>query len=403
MVRDAFAGEALRFVEQTEQLGTGHALVTALPALSEAGCGRVLAINGDMPLISGELAADFLRRAEGADMAFATLRLADPSDYGRVVRRNGRVAAIVEAKEYDPSVHGPASGEVNAGLYLFRTDLARELAPGLSRSEKSGEYYITDFVEAALRAGYETLGLECGDAPELMGVNTAEELARSEECLRGRIVRGLLRSGVVIHAPESVRVGLRARVAPGAELEGPCGIYGASRVERGASVESHCILRDAVLEAGARLRAFSHVEGARLEAGSSAGPFARLRPGAVLEENARAGNFVEMKQARLCRGAKANHLSYLGDAEVGENANVGAGTITCNYDGERKHRTVIGARAFIGSNAALVAPVRVGGDSLVGAGSVITRDVPDGDMAVARGRQRNMPRRKTAERRKPPA
>ncbi len=393
-VRAAFAGDFPRFVEQKEQLGTGHALVTALPALLESGCECVLVVNGDAPLVSTDLLTDFLRRSGGADLAFATLRLPEAGDYGRVVRRDGQARAIVEAKDYDPALHGPVSGEVNAGLYLFHLETAQKLLPGLSRSNKSGEYYITDLIAPAVAAGCDVRGLECGDAPELFGINSPEELARSEEFLRARIVRDLLRSGVILHAPDAVRVGPRALVAPGAELSGPCEIYGASRVEQGARIESHCVLLDSHVDRGARVRSFSHLEGARLEAGAAAGPFARLRPGAVLEEDARIGNFVEMKQARLRKGAKAGHLSYIGDADVGEKANVGAGTITCNYDGARKHKTVIGDRAFIGSNTALVAPVHVGADSLVGAGSVVTQNVPDGEMAIARGRQRNLPRRR---------
>ena len=392
-VRASFAGgDAPRFMDQTERLGTGHAFAAALPALTEAGCTHALVLNGDAPLIGGALLQDFLRRADGADIAFASLRLADPSDYGRVVRKNGRLVGIVEAKDYDSALHGAASGEVNAGVYYFRLDAVRDMR--LSRRNASAEYYITDFVELGLKAGCETRALEYADAPELLGINSPEELARSEELLRGRIVRGALHSGVVMHAPESVRIGPRAVIEPGAELCGPCEIYGASRVERGARIESHCVLHDAHVGQEARVCNFSRLEGARLEAGASVGPFARLRPGAVLEEAARVGNFVEVKQARLGRGAKANHLSYIGDAEVGESANIGAGVITCNYDGVHKHKTVIGAHAFVGSNAALVAPVRLGRGSLVGAGSVITKDVLDEETAIARGRQCNLPRKK---------
>ena len=204
---------------------------------------------------------------------------------------------------------------------------------------------------------------------------------------------GLLASGVTLHAPELVRVGPFAEVQPGVEITGPCEIYGRSRVEAGARIESHCVLRESTVKGGAHVRSFSHLE--RAEAGESAivGAFARLRPGAVLEPEAHVGNFVELKNARLGQGAKANHLSYLGDAEIGPAANIGAGTITCNYDGARKHRTLIGAHAFIGSNTALVAPVEVGEGALVGAGSVITKDVPAGEMGIARGRQKNLPRR----------
>jgi bifunctional UDP-N-acetylglucosamine pyrophosphorylase/glucosamine-1-phosphate N-acetyltransferase len=393
MVRNIFADGTARFVEQREQLGTGHALMESLPALEAAGYERIFVLNGDSPLVSSALLESFLQQSEGAELAFASLRLADPAAYGRVVRKEGRVQSIVEARDYDPAAHGPVTGEVNAGMYCMRLDLAKELTPALSRENRSGEYYITDLVGLALAGGYDARGLDCGNDPSLFGINSPLELARSEAFLREKTVRELLESGVTIHAPETVRVSPRARIEPGAELTGPCEIYGASRVARGARIESHCVLMDSSVDAGAVVRSFCHLEGAQVGTNCTVGPFARLRPGAVMEESAHVGNFVELKQARLHKGAKANHLSYIGDADVGERANVGAGAITCNYDGVRKHTTRIGADAFIGSNAALVAPVSVGGGALVGAGSVIPQDVPDGEMAIARGRQRNMARR----------
>ncbi|MDR0238600.1 MAG: bifunctional UDP-N-acetylglucosamine diphosphorylase/glucosamine-1-phosphate N-acetyltransferase GlmU [Deltaproteobacteria bacterium] len=392
-VRKAFADGTVRFVEQREQLGTGHALTEALPALEAAGCERILVLNGDSPLVSSALLESFLLQAEGADLAFASLRLAEPAAYGRVVRKDGRVQSIVEAKDFDPAVHGSVTGEVNAGVYCLRLDLAKKLTPALSRANRSGEYYITDLVGLALTEGYEARGLDCGNDPSLFGINSPLELVQAEAFLREKILRGLLESGVIIHAPETVRVGPRVRIESGAELTGPCEIYGASRVAQGACIESHCVLLDSNVDADTVVRSFCHLEGARVGKNCTVGPFARLRPGAVMEESAHMGNFVELKQACLRKGAKANHLAYIGDADVGERANIGAGTITCNYDGERKHTTRIGAGAFIGSNTALVAPVNVGCGALVGAGSVITQDVPDGEMAIARGRQRNMPRR----------
>ena len=392
-VRKTFADGAVRFVVQREQLGTGHALMEALPVLEAAGCGRILVLNGDSPLVSSAILENFLQQAEGADLAFASLRLAEPAAYGRVVRKDGQVQSIVEAKDFDPAVHGSVTGEVNAGVYCLNLDLAKALTPSLSKENKNGEYYITDLVELALAKGYSVRGLDCGADPGLFGINSPLELAQLEAFLREKIVRELLESGVIIHAPETVRIGPRARIEPGAELTGPCEIYGTSHVEQGARIESHCVLFDSSVGAGTVVRSFCHLEGARVGTNCVVGPFARLRPGAVMEEAAHMGNFVELKQACLHKGAKANHLSYIGDADVGERANIGAGTITCNYDGVRKHKTSIGADAFIGSNTALVAPVNVGGGSLIGAGSVITKDVLDGEMSIARGRQCNMPRR----------
>ena len=393
MVREAFAGEDMRFVEQERQLGTGHALMQGLPALEEAGYSHVLVINGDTPLITTALLENFLAEAQGADVAFATITLPNPGSYGRVVRHNGRVAAIVEAKDYDEALYGPEPREVNAGLYYLRVDLARELLPRLTCANKGGEYYITDLVGLAVEGRHAVRGVECGDDPNLFGVNSPLELSRSEALLRMLLVQQKLESGVLIHAPELVRISPLAEVAPGAELFGPCEIYGRSRIARGAVVQSHCVLRDAEVAEGAVIRNFSHLEQATVGVDATVGPYGRLRPGAVLEESAHVGNFVEMKKATLGKGAKANHLTYLGDADVGAGANIGAGTITCNYDGKNKFRTSIGARAFIGSNTALVAPVSVGDGALVGAGSVITKNVPDEQMGIARARQNNLPRR----------
>ncbi|MBO6170857.1 MAG: bifunctional UDP-N-acetylglucosamine diphosphorylase/glucosamine-1-phosphate N-acetyltransferase GlmU [Desulfovibrio sp.] len=383
-----------RFVLQEQQLGTGHALMCALPALTEAGCTHLLVVNGDTPLLSERLARDFMAEAAGADLAFATIELDNPGAYGRVVRAQGRVQAIVEAKDYDPAHYGPATGEVNAGMYYCSLAAVESLLPRLSNSNNSGEYYITDLIGLAVAENYTVSGVRCGRDEALMGVNSPAELSRMEEQLRARIVDGLLASGVILHAPDLVRVGPLAEVEPGAELTGPCEIYGRTVIRRGGSVASHCVVRDCRIEAGAQVRSFSHLEDAQVGAGALVGPYARLRPGAVLEEQSHVGNFVELKKARLGKGAKANHLTYLGDADIGEGTNIGAGTITCNYDGVHKYKTSIGNRAFIGSNTALVAPVRVGDEALVGAGSVITKDVPEGALGIARGRQKNLPRRK---------
>lgn len=393
--RDLRPEEGVVCIEQTEQRGTGHALLTALPEL-EKGCGRVLVVNGDMPLLPPGALRHFMAEAGNAEVAFLTLMLNEPGVYGRVMRDvAGRAVAIVEAKDYVEAEHGRAPHEINTGVYLLNVDAARRLLPALTTDNKSGEYYITDLVKLAVAAEMRVRGVAVReDGAALLGVNNPAELAAAEASLQRRRVAELLASGVILHAAEAVRVGPFARVEPGAELFGPCEIYGDSRVEGGALVESHCVLRDVVVGAGARVRSFCHLEDAVVGSRCQVGPYARLRPGAVMEEDAHLGNFVEMKKARLGKGAKANHLAYLGDAEVGPGANVGAGTITCNYDGRNKHRTVIGPGAFIGSNTALVAPVTVGAGALVGAGSVITKDVPDGALAVGRGRQVNIPRRK---------
>ena len=381
-----------RFVLQSEQLGTGHALACALPVLREQGYSHVMVVNGDVPLLTENLLSRFLDEARGSELAFASVKLADAGAYGRVVRKDGQIA-IVEAKDYDERLYGQPTGEINVGLYWLSLELAEKLLPRLRPSAKSGEYYITDLVALALEAGARVSAIVLDSDQRLLGVNSPKELSAMEEFLRQEIVQQLLAKGVICHAPDLVRVGPLAEVEAGSELTGPCEIYGKSHIASGAEIASHCFIEDSSLARGARIHSFSHLSGAQVGEGALVGPYARLRPGAVLEEDSHVGNFVELKKARLGRGAKANHLSYLGDASIGQGTNIGAGTITCNYDGKNKHRTEIGEQAFIGSNTALVAPVSVGAGALVGAGSTITHDVPANNLSVARAKQKNYAQR----------
>ena len=390
-VQEAFPSE--RFIVQSEQLGTGHALAVSLPELARGGYERVLVVNGDAPLITEEVIARFLAQAGSADLAFATAKLDDPGAYGRVVRNaDGSVQGIVEAKDYDSDRLGPASGEINVGLYLMARDLAETLLPKVEKSPVSGEYYITDLVHLALAAGKQVCGVVLGSDTNLLGVNSPLELSVMEEYLRAFTNKKLMQSGVIMHAPDLIRIGPEVVVEAGCELTGPLEIYGKSVLRSGARIDSHCVLRDCEISGQAHVHSFSHLDQAYVGEGALVGPYARLRPGAYLEEGSHVGNFVELKKARLGKGAKANHLTYLGDAEIGQGTNIGAGTITCNYDGKKKHKTIIGEHAFIGSNTALVAPVHVGNNALIGAGSTITRDVSEGNLSVARARQKDYPK-----------
>ena len=299
--------------------------------------------------------------------------------------------SIVEAKDFDPAVHGEATGEINAGVYRLRLETIAPLLARLSNANKSGEYYITDLVALAQEAGLSVLPVSCGSDEAYLGINCPRELVAAEEILRRRIVDAHLDAGVIIRAGESVRIGPEVAIGPGADLCGPLEIYGCTTIGAGTTIASHCRIENAAIAPGATIHSYCHIAQARVATGCLVGPYARLRPGAVMEEGSHAGNFVEMKKATLGPGAKANHLTYLGDAEIGAGTNVGAGTITCNYDGVHKHKTVIGQKAFIGSNTSLVAPVTIGDGALVGAGSVITADVPDGALALGRGRQVNKP------------
>lgn len=392
-VREAFPGRSQDFVPQKEQLGTGHALQIAWPVVTAAALDYVLVINGDTPLIPPDALGDFLVQCvqEQADVAFISLTLPDPGAFGRVLRRNGQVAAIVEARDFDAVEHGPEPNEINAGIYCLKVSTVTDLLPLLSNDNKSGEFYITDLVGLGVGRGFSVCGHNRGDDPNLLGINTPAELVRSEELIRVRIVESHLNAGVIIRYPRSVRIGPDVRLAPGVDMTGPCECYGRTEVAAGARIASHCRFADSMVGEQAEIRSFCHIEGARIGERAVVGPFARLRPGALLEEAAHVGNFVEMKKARLGKGAKASHLTYLGDAEIGAGTNIGAGTITCNYDGRNKHVTRIGERAFIGSNTALVAPVSVGDGALIGAGSVITKDVAEGRLALTRAPQRDLP------------
>ncbi|MBV9653566.1 MAG: bifunctional UDP-N-acetylglucosamine diphosphorylase/glucosamine-1-phosphate N-acetyltransferase GlmU [Acetobacteraceae bacterium] len=362
-------------VVQRESLGTAHA---SRQALAEFGGGEVTILYADNPLIRPETLRRLLdrRRRGDAGLALLAMRPADPGRYGRVIGRDGFVERIVEW--VDATETERAEPLCNAGvLSAAAADMARWLEAVRADNAK-GEYYLTDVVALAVREGKRVAAVE---APydELRGVNSRTELAEAEAAVQWQLRRAAMEAGVTMTDPASVFLCADTKLAPDVTI-GPNVVFGS-----GVTVE-----RDA------EIRAFSHLEGCTVGAGALVGPFARLRPGAVLESHAHVGNFVEIKAARLGAGAKANHLTYIGDAEVGAGSNIGAGTITCNYDGYFKHRTTIGERAFIGSDTALVAPVTVGDGAIVAAGSVITEDVPADALAIARGRQVAKPGRAAA-------
>ncbi|WP_459934857.1 bifunctional UDP-N-acetylglucosamine diphosphorylase/glucosamine-1-phosphate N-acetyltransferase GlmU [Fundidesulfovibrio butyratiphilus] len=387
-VETSFPDFSGRFVLQEPQLGTGHAVQCAWPEIKRSGWSHVLVINGDVPQVTSAQVTAFVAEAldGGSDLAFLSIEVDDPGAYGRVCRDTAGRVRIVEAKDHDPVLHGPASGEINAGAYLLKVSAVERALAGLTNANASQEFYITDLVELVGDQGGKVSAVNRGREQDLLGINTPAELVEAEEALRARIVKHWLLSGVTVRSPGQVRIGPRVRLEPGAEVCGPCDLVGDTTLGAGCVVGPSVWIEDSRLGTDCKVLPFSHLQRAELKAGSDAGPFARLRPGAVLEEKAHVGNFVEMKKATLGVGAKAGHLTYLGDATVGSGANVGAGTITCNYDGAKKWPTVIGEDAFIGSNTALVAPVTVGAGAVVGAGSVITKNVPDKALAVTRGK-----------------
>jgi len=387
-VRAAFAGQDdLRWVKQARQLGTGHAVAQALPAIPDDA--RVLVLYGDVPLIGvPTLQALVAAAAEGA--AVLADEPADPRGYGRIMLdAQGRVAAIVEERDADPAQR--AIRLVNTGLVCAgAADLRRWLAR-VGNGNAQGEYYLTDIFALAAGEGRPAACVRCLEPGEAEGANEPWQLAQLERRYQLRQARALCGAGVRLADP--ARLDVRGTVRAGRDVEIDIDVILEGEVELGDGVRigPFCRLRDVRLAAGSEIRAHSDLEGVVAEGAVMVGPYARLRPGTVLAAGVHIGNFVETKAARLGEGSKANHLSYLGDAEIGSGVNIGAGTITCNYDGASKHRTEIGDRAFIGSNSALVAPVRIGADATIGAGSVITKDAPPGELTVARARQATIP------------
>ena len=369
-VEAAVAGRGVEIAVQAEQLGTGHAVAQAREALAGFS-GDVLILYGDVPLVQAGTMRAMIARLHAADAPACVVlgfRPEDAGAYGRIIAAaDGRIERMVEYK--DASAAERAVDLCNSGLMAVRADDLFALLARVGNDNAAGEYYLPDIVMLAAADGRPSAVIET-DASEVAGVNSRAELAGVEAAWQARRRAEAMRDGATLIAPETVFFAHDTVLARDVTIE-PNVVFGP-----GVSVAE-----------GAVIHAFCHIEGARIGPGVSVGPFARLRPGAVLEEKARVGNFVEIKNATLGPGAKANHLSYVGDATVGAAANLGAGTITCNYDGYFKHRTVIGERAFIGSNSALIAPVRIGRDAIVAAGSAVSRDVGDGELRLVRGEQ----------------
>lgn len=387
-IRDALNDAALRFAVQDPARGTGDAAACGLAATFPDGdhAGLVLVINGDCVGIHSQTLRAMIESHGDAAGTFLTVSLDDPTGYGRIIRTPaGVLERIVE--EADADAEERALREVNAGVYLFAAAALRDALTALRPDNSQGEFYLTDTLQVlSSQAG----GVELfhhDDADEVHGVNTRSELARAEAILQHRKLDELMEAGVTLRNAEAVcadvnvRVGNDTVIYPGVTLEAGTVVGRRCTIYPNVRISASEIGDDVVLYDG------SVLENAVVESGASVGPYARLRPGARICEGAKVGNFVEVKQTTLGPGSKAGHLAYLGDAEIGANVNVGAGTITCNYDGVNKHRTLIGDGAFIGSNTAIVAPVRIGRGAYVGAGSTITKDVPDHSLGIARGRQ----------------
>jgi bifunctional UDP-N-acetylglucosamine pyrophosphorylase / glucosamine-1-phosphate N-acetyltransferase len=379
-------GDRVVSVVQDPPRGTGDAARIGLTAVETE---RVLILCGDTPLVTTAELGRIVDAANGVELAVAAAELLEPHGYGRILRdTDGRVREIREQRDLQTDAER-AIREVNAGIYAGRREPLVAALAALRPNNAQGEYYLTDVVAALSRSG--TVVCVRGPADALVGVNDREQLRQAEEALFTSIRARLGQSGVTVHG--DARIDDTVAVEPGAEIEAAVRLRGSTTIGAGAFIDVGSVVTDAAIGAGAMLKPYSIVGSSSVGERAQIGPFSHLRPDSVIEAEAHIGNFVETKKTRVRKGAKANHLAYLGDGDVGERANVGAGTIFCNYDGFQKHQTTIGAEAFIGSDSQLVAPVTIGKGAYVASGSSITEDVPDGALAIARARQTNKPDR----------
>jgi len=387
-VREAAAAADIAWAKQEPQLGTGHAVLQALPCLDPRA--PTLVLYGDVPLIRVATLGRLLERsAEGSALALLTVELADPRGYGRIVRVGGRVACIVEEK--DASEEQRAIREINTGILVAPAGALERWLPKLSNANAQSEYYLTDIVALAAAEGLPVHSAHPDAAWEVQGINSKSQLAELERVQQRNIAAALMEHGVTLADP--ARIDVRGELSCGRDVAIDVGCVFEGRVDLrdGASVGPHCLLKDVTVAAGARIHAFCHLEGATVGAKSVIGPYARLRPGAALAEDVHIGNFVEVKNSTIAAHSKANHLAYVGDADIGSRVNVGAGTITCNYDGANKHRTIVEDDVFIGSDTQLVAPVTVGRGATLGAGTTLTRDAPPEQLTISRPKQLTVP------------
>jgi bifunctional UDP-N-acetylglucosamine pyrophosphorylase/glucosamine-1-phosphate N-acetyltransferase len=392
-VEELLAPQGVTFVRQQSQKGTGDALACCREKLQNAG-GTLMLLYGDTPLLSAQT-LERLKTAQEASQSAATLittTLADPTGYGRVILdARQRVTAIVEHKNCTPEQR--AIRLINSGIYCFRADTLWLHLGEIQPNAASGEYYLTDMAEILTRHGHAVSAMHIADPDELLGINTKIELADADRVLRERKCRELMLAGVTIERPETVTIDVDVRVGADTIIEPYTRLLGSTEIGEDCRVGAGAIVQSCTLASGAAVEPYTIMNRSNLAKGSQVGPFARLRFDVNVEQAAKIGNFVELKVATVGKGSKAQHLAYLGDTVVGADANIGAGTITCNYDGEKKHPTRIGDRAFVGTNSTLVAPLEIGREAYIAAGSVITDDVPAEALAFGRERQINKPGR----------
>jgi bifunctional UDP-N-acetylglucosamine pyrophosphorylase/glucosamine-1-phosphate N-acetyltransferase len=386
-VESSVSAANLRFVRQMPQLGTGHAVQQAVPALHDEG--TTLILNGDVPLIEPATMRSLVAACGGTRLALLTVLLDEPRGYGRILRDGDAVTAIVEEK--DATDEQRRLKEVYTGMMAVPTGALKRWLAALRNDNAQGEYYLTDIVAMAAADQVPVVAARAASETEVLGVNSPLELARLERRYQLGRAQALMEAGVRLADP--ARFDVRGELVCGidVEIDVNCIFEGRVELADGVHIGANCVIRNAVIGAGTELLSFTHINGealgVKIGAGAIIGPFSRLRPGADLGDEVHIGNFVEVKNSALAKGAKANHLAYLGDATVGERVNYGAGSITANYDGANKHRTVIEADVHVGSNCVLVAPVTIGAGATIGGGSTVTRDVPPAELVVARARQ----------------
>ncbi|ASD68796.1 bifunctional UDP-N-acetylglucosamine diphosphorylase/glucosamine-1-phosphate N-acetyltransferase GlmU [Pseudoalteromonas piscicida] len=385
-LKTALAHNEVNWVHQAEQLGTGHAVAVAKEHIGDDD--KVLILYGDVPLTKLSTLQRLLDVTPDNGLAVLTVDLANPTGYGRMLRENGKLVGIVEQK--DASAEQLAITEINTGIMAANGGLLKKWLGQLSNNNAQGEYYLTDIVAMAHSEGIEITSAQPDDEMEVEGANNRVQLAALERAYQAWQAEALMINGASLADP--ARIDVRGQVTTGQDVLIDVNVVFEGNVEIGDDVVigPNCVLKNCKIGNGVVIKANTLIEDALVADKCTLGPFARLRPGAIMEEDSHIGNFVEMKKSRLGKGSKANHLTYLGDAEIGEKVNIGAGTITCNYDGVNKSKTIIGDNAFIGSNSSLVAPVEIGSTATIGAGSVITSSVKDEQLAVARGKQRNL-------------
>ncbi|MFZ6843063.1 bifunctional UDP-N-acetylglucosamine diphosphorylase/glucosamine-1-phosphate N-acetyltransferase GlmU [Undibacterium sp. RuTC16W] len=377
------AADDLRFAKQEPQLGTGHAVAQAVPVLDESV--PTLVLYGDVPLTTSASLQRLIAAAGQDKLAILTAEMDDPTGLGRIVREGDKIVRIVEQK--DASEAEKTITEINTGIIIAPTVQLKQWLTTLSNNNAQGEYYLTDIVARAVADGVHVVSAQPDAVWETLGVNSKVQLAELERIYQRNLAQKLLEQGVTLLDPN--RIDIRGSLTCGRDvtIDVGCVFEGKVSIEDGVQIAAHCVIKDAHIAAGAVIKAFCHIEDATVGAQSQIGPYARLRPGTTLAEDVHIGNFVEVKNSQVAAHSKANHLAYIGDATIGSRVNIGAGTITCNYDGVNKSRTIIEDDAFIGSDTQLVAPVRVGKGATLGAGTTLTKDAPEGKLTVSRARQ----------------